>query len=194
MSSTKPVGAAGAPSPTDWSRYLWPPLGNTVGGGGNCMRIIGTIEIVVAFLVAFNPKIGAPIVAARLGHHCKPAVTRQLLRHRFARSWFVLGRSRLITAGHAVRSRAPADVLTAAMGYASRELLFRIFKNRRTETGRSDSLFKRIPLVAPDLLPTRRRRSIGALSERPAPKPLAGPRWVGYFAHVWTIRPPLLRR
>jgi hypothetical protein len=50
----------------DWSMYLWPPLGNMVGGAGNCMRIIGAIEIVAAFLVAFKPKIGAPIVAAWL--------------------------------------------------------------------------------------------------------------------------------
>jgi hypothetical protein len=48
---------------TDWSMYLWAPLGNIVGGAGTFMRIVGVIEIVAGFLVAFKPKIGAPIVA-----------------------------------------------------------------------------------------------------------------------------------
>lgn len=48
---------------TAWSMYLWPPLGNLVGGAGTFMRIVGAIEIVAGFLVAFKPKIGAPIVA-----------------------------------------------------------------------------------------------------------------------------------
>jgi len=48
--------------------YLWSPLGNLVGGAGTFMRIVGAIEIVAGCLVAFKPKIGAPIVAAwRLG-------------------------------------------------------------------------------------------------------------------------------
>src|SRR2546421_7049103 len=51
---------------TDWTVYLWPPLGNMVGGAGTCMRIIGGIEIIAGCLVAFKPKIGAPIVAAWL--------------------------------------------------------------------------------------------------------------------------------
>jgi hypothetical protein len=50
----------------DWTMYLWQPLGRAVGGAGNFMRIVGAIEIVAAFLVAFKPKIGAPIVAAWL--------------------------------------------------------------------------------------------------------------------------------
>jgi hypothetical protein len=48
---------------TDWSMYLWTPLGNLVGGAGTFMRIVGAIEIVAGCLVAFKPKIGAPIVA-----------------------------------------------------------------------------------------------------------------------------------
>ena len=48
---------------TDWSMYLWAPLGRLAGGAGNFMRIVGAIEIVAAFLVLFKPKIGAPIVA-----------------------------------------------------------------------------------------------------------------------------------
>ena len=48
---------------TEWSMYLWAPLGNLVGGKGNFMRIVGVIEIVAGCLVAFKPKIGAPIVA-----------------------------------------------------------------------------------------------------------------------------------
>src|SRR6266496_2544021 len=51
---------------TDWTQYLWPPLGNMVGGAGTFMRIVGAIEIVAGFLVAFKPKIGAPVVAAWL--------------------------------------------------------------------------------------------------------------------------------
>src|SRR5438477_8953866 len=50
----------------DWTMYLWPPLGNLVGGAGTFMRIVGAIEIVAGFLVAFKPKLGAPIVAAWL--------------------------------------------------------------------------------------------------------------------------------
>jgi len=50
----------------DWTMYLWPPLGNLVGGAGTFMRIVGAIEILAGCLVAFKPKIGAPIVAAWL--------------------------------------------------------------------------------------------------------------------------------
>jgi len=51
---------------TDWSMYLWAPLGKIAGSPGNFMRIVGVIEIVAGCLVAFKPKIGAPIVAAWL--------------------------------------------------------------------------------------------------------------------------------
>ena len=51
---------------TDWSMYLWAPLGKLVGGAGTFMRIVGVIEIIAGCLVAFKPKIGAPIVAAWL--------------------------------------------------------------------------------------------------------------------------------
>ncbi len=51
---------------TDWSMYLWAPLGKLVGGAGTFMQIVGVIEIVAGCLVAFKPKIGAPIVAAWL--------------------------------------------------------------------------------------------------------------------------------
>ena len=50
----------------DWTQYLWTPLGNLVGGAGRFVHIVGVIEIVAGFLVAFKPKIGAPIVAAWL--------------------------------------------------------------------------------------------------------------------------------
>jgi hypothetical protein len=50
----------------NWSMYLWPPLGKLTGGADNFMRIVGVIEIVAGLLVAFKPKIGAPIVAAWL--------------------------------------------------------------------------------------------------------------------------------
>ncbi len=50
----------------DWTVYLWEPLGRLVGGADTFMRIVGAIEIVAGFLVAFKPKIGAPIVAAWL--------------------------------------------------------------------------------------------------------------------------------
>ena len=50
----------------NWTQYLWAPLGDLVGGAGVFMRIVGAIEIVAAFLVAFKPRLGAPIVAAWL--------------------------------------------------------------------------------------------------------------------------------
>jgi len=48
---------------TDWTMYLWRPLGNLVGGPDTFMRIVGGIEILAGCLIAFKPKIGAPIVA-----------------------------------------------------------------------------------------------------------------------------------
>src|SRR5437879_2479078 len=51
---------------TDWTMYLWPPLGKMLGGAGTFMRIVGAIEIVAGCVVAFKPRIGAPIVAAWL--------------------------------------------------------------------------------------------------------------------------------
>jgi hypothetical protein len=51
---------------TNWTQYLWPPLGNLVGGPRIFMDIVGAVEIVAAFLVAFNPKIGGYVVAAWL--------------------------------------------------------------------------------------------------------------------------------
>ena len=51
---------------TDWSMYLWSPLGKLVGGADRFMRIVGAIEIVAGCLVAFKPKFGAPIVATWL--------------------------------------------------------------------------------------------------------------------------------
>ena len=51
---------------THWEMYLWAPLGKLVGGAERFMRIVGAIEIVAGFLVAFRPKFGAPIVAAWL--------------------------------------------------------------------------------------------------------------------------------
>jgi hypothetical protein len=48
---------------TDWSMYLWAPLGRLTGGSGRFMRIVGAIEIVAGLIVAFKPKLGAPIVA-----------------------------------------------------------------------------------------------------------------------------------
>jgi len=51
---------------TDWSMYLWAPLGRLFGQAGTFMRIAGAIEIVAGFLVAIKPKVGAPIVAAWL--------------------------------------------------------------------------------------------------------------------------------
>ena len=50
----------------DWTKYLWPPLARLTGSAESFMRIVGAIEIVAGFLVAFKPKIGAPIVAAWL--------------------------------------------------------------------------------------------------------------------------------
>jgi hypothetical protein len=35
---------------TDWTMYLWSPLGNLVGGAGTFMRIVGVIEIIAGWL------------------------------------------------------------------------------------------------------------------------------------------------
>lgn len=51
---------------TDWTMYLWHPLANVFGSANTFMRIVGGIEIFAGFLIAFKPKIGAPIVAAWL--------------------------------------------------------------------------------------------------------------------------------
>src|SRR3954469_14640896 len=50
----------------DWTMYMWPPLGQLFGSIGNFSRIAGVIEILAGCLVAFKPKLGAPIVAAWL--------------------------------------------------------------------------------------------------------------------------------
>jgi hypothetical protein len=51
---------------TNWSQYLYPPFANLAGGAHNFMMIVGAIEILAGFLVAFKPKIGGYIVAAWL--------------------------------------------------------------------------------------------------------------------------------
>src|SRR5215475_8504950 len=51
---------------TEWPMYLWAPLGKLAGGADRFMRIVGAIEIAAGCLVAFKPKLGAPIVAAWL--------------------------------------------------------------------------------------------------------------------------------
>lgn len=48
---------------TDWSMYLWNPIGNLFHGAENFMHIVGAVEIIAAFLVLLKPKVGAPIVA-----------------------------------------------------------------------------------------------------------------------------------
>jgi hypothetical protein len=48
---------------TNWSMYLWAPLGRLFGSAATFMRIVGAIEILAGCLVAFKPKLGAPIVA-----------------------------------------------------------------------------------------------------------------------------------
>jgi hypothetical protein len=51
---------------TDWTQYLWAPLGNIFGSARTFMEVVGAIEIVAGLIVAFKPKIGAYIVAAWL--------------------------------------------------------------------------------------------------------------------------------
>lgn len=51
---------------TDWTQYLWAPLGNLFGSAHTFMQVVGGIEIVAGLLVAFKPKIGAYVVAAWL--------------------------------------------------------------------------------------------------------------------------------
>ena len=47
---------------TDWTMYLAPQFGNMV-APHLCMQIVGAIEIMAGFLVAFKPKIGGYVVA-----------------------------------------------------------------------------------------------------------------------------------
>jgi hypothetical protein len=51
---------------TDWTKYLWQPLANLVGGAHTFMSIVGVIEIVAGVLVAIKPKIGGYVIAAWL--------------------------------------------------------------------------------------------------------------------------------
>jgi hypothetical protein len=51
---------------TDWTQYLWAPLGNLLGGPHRFMSVVGVIEIVAGLLVALKPKIGGYVVAAWL--------------------------------------------------------------------------------------------------------------------------------
>ena len=48
---------------TDWTQYLWSPLGSVFGTPHRFMYIVGAIEIIAGFLVAFKPKIGGLVVA-----------------------------------------------------------------------------------------------------------------------------------
>jgi hypothetical protein len=51
---------------TDWTMYLWHPLSTVFGSAETFMHVVGGIEILAGCLIAFKPKIGAPIVAAWL--------------------------------------------------------------------------------------------------------------------------------
>jgi hypothetical protein len=48
---------------SNWTQYLWPPLGELVGGAQRFMQIVGVIEIAAGVLVAFKPKWGGYVVA-----------------------------------------------------------------------------------------------------------------------------------
>lgn len=48
---------------TNWTQYLWGPLGNMFGGPQTFMMVVGAVEIIAAFLVLLKPKIGAYVVA-----------------------------------------------------------------------------------------------------------------------------------
>ena len=48
---------------TNWTQYLWPPLGELVGGAQRFMQIVGVVEIAAGVLVAFKPKWGGYVVA-----------------------------------------------------------------------------------------------------------------------------------
>src|ERR1051325_9671554 len=50
---------------TDWSMYLWSPLAKIFGTAGNFMRIVGAIEIIAGFLVAFRSE------ERRVGKECR---------------------------------------------------------------------------------------------------------------------------
>jgi len=48
---------------TDWTQYLCSPLREVFGTPQRFMYIVGAVEIVAGFLVAFKPKVGGLIVA-----------------------------------------------------------------------------------------------------------------------------------
>ena len=51
---------------TNWTQYLWAPLGELVGGAQRFMHIVGVVEIAAGVLVAFKPKWGGYVVACWL--------------------------------------------------------------------------------------------------------------------------------
>ena len=51
---------------TNWTQYLWAPLGELVGGAQRFMQIVGIVEIAAGVLVAFKPKWGGYVVACWL--------------------------------------------------------------------------------------------------------------------------------
>lgn len=50
---------------TDWTQYLWGPIGDLV-GAGTFMGIVGVVEIVAGVIVALKPKFGGYLVSAWL--------------------------------------------------------------------------------------------------------------------------------
>ena len=48
---------------TNWTQYLWAPLGELVGSAERFMQIVGAVEIAAGLLVAFKPKWGGYVVA-----------------------------------------------------------------------------------------------------------------------------------
>ena len=52
---------------TDWTQYLWPPLGDLVGlAPGTFMGAVGVVEIAAGVVVAAKPRFGGYLVAAWL--------------------------------------------------------------------------------------------------------------------------------
>ena len=52
----------------DWTRYLAPEFNDLIPGSAqDAMYMVGGVEIVAGLVVALNPRIGGPLVAAWLG-------------------------------------------------------------------------------------------------------------------------------
>lgn len=51
---------------TDWTQYLWAPVGALFGSPGTFLAVVGVVEIAAGIVVAVKPRFGGYLVAAWL--------------------------------------------------------------------------------------------------------------------------------